>query len=75
MSQVLQECRLKRYIYLIYLGRETSCISCTINTPYLTSRYRKKVFGIVAIFGKVRYLGGSQLFSAREESWVESVDV
>lgn len=28
MSQVLQECRLKRYIYLIYLGHETSYISC-----------------------------------------------
>lgn len=70
MSQVLQECRLKRKVHFMYLGRETSCTSCTINTPYLTSRYRKRVFGIVAIFGKVRYLGGSQLFSARTLEFV-----
>lgn len=51
MSQVLQECRLKRYIYLIYLGRETSCISCTI-TPYLTSRYRKRVLDMLQYFSE-----------------------
>lgn len=42
MSQVLQECGLKRKVHCMYLGRETSCTSCTIR-PYLTLRYRKRV--------------------------------
>lgn len=50
MSQVLQECRLKRSIYLMYLGRETSYASCTIKTPYLTSRYRERVVDMLQYF-------------------------
>lgn len=75
MSQVLQECGIKRYICLIYLGRETSYISCLHDNALSYLAVRELLTCCNFFFERSGILEVASFLVREKKVGLESVDV